>query len=234
MSIPQPAERNLRPLAWVIALLLPLVAGPVWVAAAINGRSEFPLAASLTGFVVIATALAASYTDIRWHVIPNWVTYSAAAWGVGINAYASIVPDSAESLGAVGLGASLTGLFLLFTLLLIVFSFTGGGAGDVKLAGAIGALLGFNLGAEALLYAFVAAGIAVGTWAIVSVGPLNVVRLLARRCGGQYFSNWISRPTESDRQILLKSIPLGPFFAVGMLIVVSGLNQTIESIITGG
>lgn len=231
---PLAADTSSRQFAWFGALVAPAIGGPIWVAAATGSEVDFPLAATLTGFVVIATALIASYTDIRWNVIPNWVTYSAAAWGVGLNAYAKWLPESAGYLGSVGLGASLAGLILLFTLLLIVFSFTGGGAGDVKLAGAIGALLGFELGAEALLYAFVTAGIAIAVWALGSIGPVTVVRLLARRFGGPYFPTWISPATEQDRKILTTSIPLGPFFAVGMLIVVTGFNRTIESWLPGG
>ncbi|MEX2170662.1 MAG: A24 family peptidase [Pirellulales bacterium] len=275
---PRATDTTSRQFAWLGALLVPAIGGPIWVAAATGGRVDFSLAATLTGFVVIATALVASYTDIRWHVIPNWVTYSAALWGVGINLYEIRSPDwqpgsadvfgavhfvetavgwfenltgnlmffepiepepqlnsvTRSYLGTVGIGASLAGLFLLFTLMLIVFSITGGGAGDVKLAGAIGALLGFELGAEALLYAFVTAGIAIALWALGSIGPVTVVRLLARRFGGPYFPKWINPSTEQDRKILTKSIPLGPFFAVGMLIVVTGFNRTIESWLPGG
>ena len=235
MSVSRMDGRRVRPLAWAGALLAPVVIGPLWMGALATSSSGSPqLLGTLTGFVVVVTAAAAAYTDARWQLIPNWVTYSAALWGVGINVCASWAPESFQNLGGVGLGASLAGLILLFTLFLIVFSFTGGGAGDVKLAGAIGALLGFELGAEALLYAFAAAGIAIAVWAVGSIGPITVVRLLARRFGGQYFPTWISPATEQDRKILSMAIPLGPFFAVGMLIVVTDFNQTIERWLPGG
>jgi Flp pilus assembly protein protease CpaA len=228
-------QKSYRSVAWTAALLTPLVLGPIWVNA-FAGWLSGPVISlgTLAGFVIVATALAAAYTDARWQMLPNWLTYSAALWGLAINAIARWEPVHAEHLGAVGLGASVAGLLLLFTLLLIVFSFTGGGAGDVKLAGAIGSLFGFEFGATVMLYAFIAAGIAITVWVVGRIGAIEIFRLIARRFGGGIFLNRIESPTENDRKLLTHAIPLGPFFAVGMLVVASGFDQILESWLFGG
>lgn len=75
----------------------------------------------------------ASVTDIRSRKIPNLLTYPAMLTGMVYHAVTKGFP---------GLLFSAEGLFLGISLL-IVFYFMGGmGAGDVKLLGAVGAVIG--------------------------------------------------------------------------------------------
>lgn len=208
---------------WSAALLLPICLG-AWAASGIGGADWLagPLA-TWTGLVVAAVGITAAYVDGRWHRLPNWLTYSAAAWGLVINAVTSLFPASQPWTGGVGFGSSLVGFSVLFGVLLIFFSFTGGGAGDVKLAGAIGALLGLDVGAEVMMYGFIAAGVFVAFMAVVRIGPLEIAKLLLTQLASLVMRGWLPKgvqPADADRawQILRSPIPLGPFFAVGMVV----------------
>jgi prepilin peptidase CpaA len=71
--------------------------------------------------------------DIRSHRIPNWLTFSAIAAGIGYHLYLSGLQGFLFGIGGVAAGMALLMLFYLCG---------GMGAGDVKLMGAVGALLG--------------------------------------------------------------------------------------------
>ncbi|HVO63646.1 MAG TPA: A24 family peptidase, partial [Terriglobales bacterium] len=83
----------------------------------------------LTGIV----ALLAGITDWRWRRIPNWLTVPAAVIGLAVNS----AVYGLGGLKSAGEGLGL-GLLLLFPFVLIRAL----GAGDWKLAGALGSLLG--------------------------------------------------------------------------------------------
>ena len=83
----------------------------------------------LTGTV----ALIAGITDWRWRRIPNWLTVPAAASGLAINSAAY---------GWAGLKSAAEGLGLALLLLFPFVLIRALGAGDWKLAGALGSFLG--------------------------------------------------------------------------------------------
>jgi prepilin peptidase CpaA len=101
---------------------------------------------AVAGFV----ALIAGYTDWRWRRIPNWLTVSGAAVGIAANGLALGWPGVKTSLQGLGLG-----LLLLFPFVLIRAL----GAGDWKLAGAMGALLGPGALLTVLVVAILVAGV---------------------------------------------------------------------------
>jgi prepilin peptidase CpaA len=78
-------------------------------------------------------ALVAGATDWRWRRIPNWLTLPGAVVGIGMNTAAYGWFGLKTSLAGLGLG-----LLLLFPFVLVRAL----GAGDWKLVGALGALLG--------------------------------------------------------------------------------------------
>ncbi len=84
-------------------------------------------------FFLIVVLLVGAFFDIRQRRIPNWLTFSAIAAGFGFHACGS---------GASGLLFSLGGMALGFAVLAPFYLLGGMGAGDVKLMGAVGALLG--------------------------------------------------------------------------------------------
>src|SRR5204862_7765310 len=82
---------------------------------------------------VSALTLTAAVTDLRTRRLPNWLTVSALAAGLFFHAF----------LGQ-GIAFSLLGFATGFGILLILWLTGGGGAGDVKLMGAIGAWFGWK------------------------------------------------------------------------------------------
>ena len=98
-------------------------------------------------------ALIAGYTDLRSRRIPNWLTVSGAIVGIGANVFFD---------GRAGLVNSLLGMLVGLGLLLPFVLLRSLGAGDWKLAGALGAFAGRELLTYLLIWSvFVAGGMAV-------------------------------------------------------------------------
>src|SRR5438552_10375694 len=95
---------------------------------------------------LIGVVTAAAWTDFRTRRIPNWITVSGALLGIGLHTWFESVHCALSSLAGLGLGIAI--FFALFM--------AGGmGAGDVKLFGAVGALVG----PQALAIVFVFTGL---------------------------------------------------------------------------
>jgi len=152
----------------------------------------------LIPILLTASLVICSVTDIRDRRIPNLVTFPLAAAALAANAAGSFDTAIAAPLGAIGLTASLAGLAACFTLMLANHLFAGHGAGDVKLAAAIGGCIGFEAGLIALAYTYMIAG-------LVAVGML-----LARR--------WLHAAPDADR-----GVPLAPCLAAGCGLALLGL-----------
>lgn len=162
----------------------------------------------LTGIV----ALLAGFTDWRWRRIPNWLTVPAAAAGLAVNSAAwhwAGLKSSAEGLGL--------GLLLLFPFVLIRAL----GAGDWKLVGALGTLLGPH---ELLVVLFVAVLIA-GVMALVLVIYKHRFGEMLRNMGRLLFAlatGHPGHPTVSlDNPESLK-VPFGVAVAIAALVFVAG------------
>jgi prepilin peptidase CpaA len=104
----------------------------------------------------VLVAIAAGILDWRYRKIPNWLTVSGAAVGIAVNTILYRWP---------GLKTALLGMLLALALLLPFVLVRSLGAGDWKMAGAIGACLG----PRALLTALVAAIVIAGFMAIIVV-----------------------------------------------------------------
>lgn len=103
--------------------------------------------------LAIALALIAGWTDWRWRRIPNWLTVPGFLAGTAANTAIG---------GWGGLKASLLGAGLGLLLLLPFVLLRALGAGDWKLAGAVGACVGPAMLADVLIASvFVAGGMAV-------------------------------------------------------------------------
>ena len=98
----------------------------------------------------IALALIAGWTDWRSRRIPNWLTVSGFAVGVLVNVLAS---------GLIGLKTSLLGAGLGLLLLLPFVFLRSLGAGDWKLAAALGAFVGSEALVALLMGSIFVAGI---------------------------------------------------------------------------
>jgi len=84
---------------------------------------------------VAAFTTAAAISDLRTRRLPNWLTVPAFAAAVLMHTVVN---------GWAGLGFSLLGFATGFSILLVLWLIGGGGGGDVKLMGALGAWLGVS------------------------------------------------------------------------------------------
>jgi len=84
-------------------------------------------------FAVAAFTLTAMVSDLRTRTLPNWLTVSGFVLAILFHVITG---------GWSGLGFSLAGFGVGFGILLVLWLIGGGGGGDVKLMGAVGAWLG--------------------------------------------------------------------------------------------
>jgi prepilin peptidase CpaA len=92
--------------------------------------------------VLLGLVLAAAAYDVRYRRIPNWLTAAGVLAGLGLNAFLrQSWPGGLSSLWP-GLWFSLKGFLLAFGIYILLYLLRAMGAGDVKLMGAVGALVG--------------------------------------------------------------------------------------------
>src|SRR6516162_5029677 len=101
-----------------------------------NSTNQFLSLVTLMWPAALALTLCAGYTDLRTRRIPNWLTVSGFFLGIALNSIFGGWHGAVASLEGAGLG-----LGILLPLVLM----RGFGAGDWKLMGAIGALMGWRL-----------------------------------------------------------------------------------------
>jgi prepilin peptidase CpaA len=118
----------------------------------------------------VALALIVGWTDLRSRRIPNWLTVPALVIGLVLNTVVS---------GWSGLKSALIGAVLGLVLLLPFVLLRSLGAGDWKLAGALGAFVGRELIIDLLLGSVFVAGV----MALVLVIYRGRVRQTAKNIG---------------------------------------------------
>jgi len=160
--------------------------------------------------VLLATV--AGITDWRYRRIPNWLTVSGAAAGVATNAILYRWLGLKTALLGMALGL---GLLLLFVLARIL------GAGDWKLAGALGACVGPRELISVLGTAVLVAGVmalAVVIWkGRMKQTLLNIAHIVAA-----LFSLRLPRPEASLDNPQSTKIPFGVALALAVLICAAG------------
>lgn len=120
-------------------------------------------------FLIIVLIIAA-LNDISFQKIPNWLTYSTM---VGAIVYHTGLK------GAEGLLFSLEGVGLGIAILIIPYLMGGMGAGDAKLMGAVGGVLG----PHGVFMAFLFTAIVGGIYALVLLAVHGYLREMAKRYG---------------------------------------------------
>ena len=161
----------------------------------------------------LLTAICAGVLDWRYRRIPNWLTVSGLIAGIGVNIALSGWPGARASLLGLALGL---GLLLPLVLLRSV------GAGDWKLAGALGACLGPGQLVNVLMGTILVAGVialAVVIWKRRFLQTLrNIIHILAA-----LFSLRMPGPEVSLDSPESTKIPLG--VAMAFTVILLGVGK---------
>ena len=107
--------------------------------------------------IALAVAAIAAVTDVQRRRIPNWLTYPAVVLGVMLRGLL---------LGWKGMGSALAGCLLAGGVFLLFYLVRAMGAGDVKLAAAIGSLLGAADAVAMLLATAICGGVLAVAYAL--------------------------------------------------------------------
>lgn len=161
------------------------------------------IALSLILPITLAVTLVSVYTDCRWRVIKNSITFPAIVLGLLLHTLGNGWP---------GLSFAAIGLLAGAGLMAIPFLFGQMGAGDVKLMGALGALLGGYEILNVFLYTTIAGGILALGFAVYHkdvIHTLKKVWLL-----GQCI--FLSHSPGSGSVLFNKSIPMPYGLAIGI------------------
>ena len=178
---------------------------------------------SLPGLLTIAFALTSAITDSLWRKIPNWLTYPACLTGL-VASSAVTWGGASDFWGELGLWESVQGMLTCFACMIFAYRASGGGAGDVKLATAYGALLGWQQGLSIIILAYMIAGLMLLFMQLASEHPWMLPAVLVRWIGSSLLPQWVQSPSESQQKLLARPVPLGGAFAIGFLAVLNGFN----------
>jgi prepilin peptidase CpaA len=154
------------------------------------GKGESVMESAII-IILTVVLLTAAYTDLRSSRIPNLLTFTAIAIGLIAHAWLAGFQGIVFSLEGLGVGL---GIFAL------LYASGGIGAGDVKLMGAVGAMVGPHDVLITGLLAILIGGIyAVGAmcyqWGIATTGrKLSSSAQSAFLCGGQAWAHEIRLP----------------------------------------
>jgi prepilin peptidase CpaA len=173
---------------------------------------------------VMVLLLICTVTDLREHRIYNWATYSAFLWGILSAAMISggAVADSATDPNAVGVWDAIGGAALCFLLMLFAYSLSGRrGAGDVKLAAALGAWLGVQMGLTNIMFTYAVAGVGVVSWLILLVGPVRVLKYLLQTAAALVVPKLVAMPKQDMLPEVRLAVPMAPFFLIGTILTVT-------------
>lgn len=206
----QPAPKPI----WWYAAFCPIVLAPVWLSLPLTFIGAL---SSFTGMLLTLLLVSSSVTDLSHRKIYNWTTYTAFAWALGINLLPAL---PSANMGTIGFANSCIGATACFLIMLIPYSLARGGAGDVKLAAAIGALLGLDSGLLVIAFAYILAATAIITWTIWQSGPTILPRGMFRKFGSRLFPGHVLPPSRQQDLLLNQPIPLAGFFLVATLMVV--------------
>lgn len=102
--------------------------------------------------LLLAVAAAGAFTDVRSGEVHNTLTYAGVAAGLVLNGFLPSPPG-------LGAGAALLGILVAAGPLFVAYLAGGIGAGDVKLAGAMGAFVGPHTALFVLLYTCLSGGV---------------------------------------------------------------------------
>jgi prepilin peptidase CpaA len=185
----------------------------------------------ILSFGTLAALIAVStVTDVRTKKIPNWATYTALLFAIAINLAASACGAAGGDTAIwnvtvpVGIQQSLWGAAICFAAMFLLYAVSGTGAGDVKLATAVGALAGAEVGISVILWGYVIAGAVGLVWAVWKIGPLKFVHIVVKRVGSLLLPVYIAPPDRDGFQLLSARVPMAGFFAAGTVLTLLGVS----------
>ena len=219
-AIQTPSRKQL----WILAAILPLLLAPLWLALppALLGPLH-----TFSGLLLSLLLFSSTISDLHQRKIFNWATYSGLAWAIAINLW----PFSmAASSGAIGMSSSLWGASVCFLIMLIPYSLARGGAGDVKLAAAIGALVGVDDGLLVIAFAYIISATLILGWTIWTQGPFNLLAGMLRRGGAWLMPQRVLPPSQQQSLLLDQPIPLAGFFMISTLLIVFDVPAILRSL----
>ena len=168
----------------------------------------------LLGLVSIATV-----TDLAWHKIYNWTTYTGMLTALGLSAAGWLVFPG----WWVSFLESLIGLSACGFVMLVCFVMFKVGGGDVKLIAMLGAFMGFDEGIMAMLWTFVLGG-CVGLIVLIwRVGPARLIVHVFRHIVWSLRLGSLCPLTDEERAQLQPPLFLAPSALVAVVVVRFGL-----------
>jgi Flp pilus assembly protein protease CpaA len=217
-TLPTTWQQQVRIVGWLTPLFMAVVSG---ILSYVTTSNSWFL--SWPGMLVVTFATVTAWTDSRWRKIPNWMTYPACLAGLVIGTGVTLAGAS-NWMGTLNLQSSFFGLIVCFCCMLFPYRASGGGAGDVKLGAAYGALLGWDAGLSIIIWAYLLAGSALLIVHLASEHPWLLPRALLRSVGAVWLPGIVEAPSEAQRKFLARPIPLAGAFAVGLVCVLCGAN----------
>jgi prepilin peptidase CpaA len=164
---------------------------------------------SFAWWPTVVVLVVATVTDLRSRRIPNWLVFPFLAAGIVASGWL---------LGWQGLGRSLMGMGLGLLLFGVLFFMGGMGAGDVKLAAAIGAWIGPTQLFFALVVTAIAGGIMALVWAVAG----GFLPDLLKGSGNLIFGSKKDDKDSEEKLTLAnpkaRKMPYAPAIALGTLI----------------
>ncbi len=180
--------------------------------------------------LLLALVAVASVTDLLWHKIYNWTTYSGivAAFGSSVGGWALLATGRVKegclrSLGWISPQECLLGFLVCGSVMVLCFVLFKIGGGDVKLIAMLGALLGMEKGIEAMLWTFVLGACMALIVLIWRVGPWRLIAGVFRHVVWTLrLGNWAAL-SEAERAELQPPLFLAPSALAAVAIVRFGL-----------
>jgi len=158
--------------------------------------------------LAVALALAAGWTDWRSRRIPNWLTVPGLLVGLAVNVLTGGWPGLKISLLGAGLGL----------LMLLPFVFLRSlGAGDWKLAGALGAFVGWEILLNLLMGSILVAGVMALALVIYKRRFKQTMRNIGRLLGSIFMFRMPGAEVSLDNPESLK-VPYGVTLALTTLL----------------